>query len=404
MSECTRIRELIERGAYIDVSAEGFHEVAEHAVRCSDCARLLKELRQAEGTVRTALRWAEPGEGFRARVMRDINAPRRRRWLAPLAVAATIALAALLTVLATMRPDRTHRPPSEAGPRQPAQLAATITPARMSGRFALPDAEKIDRDMPVSADIVASGSRAAFEVVHGVGFALRSNTVFRISPRSTTGYTRVELQRGAAAVSVRTDNEAEKVEIAVDGFSVLASNADFLVETRTNGDKPGLYVGRGRVLVSFKGGVSAVERGEHVELVAVQLLSRVHAGEAQIKADLATLERQCQDLGNQIARYEKMVQTYAARRRERNSELEMTQEAFALAPDNATARRLEERINREMSAVKNLDFVLGEHIAKMSSLRAQLPKRRSELRRRRAMAGKQRQECKRGLALLADLR
>ena len=82
----------------------------------------------------------------------------------------------------------------------------------------------------------------------------------------------------------------------------------------------------------------------------------------------------------------------------------MAQEALTVAPDPATARELEKRISKEMAAVENLDFVMGEHIAKMSKLRAELPNRLNELRRKRALAIGQRKKCKAGLALLAGLR
>jgi len=305
---------------------------------------------------------------------------------APLAAAAAIVLAVLAAII-------TGRPSGD-----------TLRLARISGELTLAKGGEVARSIPIDADVVVPESQVALEVVHGVGLALRPHSVFRILPASTTGYTRLDLKRGGAAISVKTDAKADKLEVGLEGFSILTSDADFLVETRTNGALPGLYVDRGRVVVSFGGGVSVVERGEHVELVADQLLSRVRSGEARIKADLAALDAHCRDLQTQIARYEAMVQTYGVRRRERNDELVMAQEALTVAPDQETARELEKRISKEMAAVENLDFVMGEHIAKMSTLRGELPKRLNELRRKRAMAMQQREKCKAGLALLAGLR
>ncbi len=388
-SDCEKCQELIRRGAYIDPSAEGFDEMAEHVAACPECAKLLKKIRDLEGSVRAAFRWADPGEGFNARVMRAIAAPPRSSlfWrFAPLAAAAAIVLAVLAAII-------TGRPSGD-----------TLRLARISGELTLAKGGEVARSIPIDADVVVPESQVALEVVHGVGLALRPHSVFRILPASTTGYTRLDLKRGGAAISVKTDAKADKLEVGLEGFSILTSDADFLVETRTNGALPGLYVDRGRVVVSFGGGVSVVERGEHVELVADQLLSRVRSGEARIKADLAALDAHCRDLQTQIARYEAMVQTYGVRRRERNDELVMAQEALTVAPDQETARELEKRISKEMAAVENLDFVMGEHIAKMSTLRGELPKRLNELRRKRAMAMQQREKCKAGLALLAGLR
>jgi len=388
-SDCDKFLELIRRGAYVDPSAEGFDEIARHAAGCPDCAARLKEQRRLEGSMRAGFRWADPGEGFNARVMRAVAErprPSLFRRLAPVAAAAAIVLA-VLAGLVTARPSRD-----------------TFRVARISGELTLAAGGKVGRSIPFGADVVVPRSQIALEVVRGVGLALSPESVFSISPASTARYVRIDLRRGGAAVSVKTGDRAEKLEVALSGFSILTSDADFLVETRTNGDRPGLYVDRGRVVVSFAGGVSVVERGEHVELVAERLLNRLRSGEQRIKADLATLEAQCRELRTQIARYEAMVRTYSVRRRERNDELVMAQEALTVAPDPATARELEKRISKEMAAVENLDFVMGEHIAKMSKLRAELPNRLNELRRKRALAIGQRKKCKAGLALLAGLR
>jgi hypothetical protein len=99
-----------------------------------------------------------------------------------------------------------------------------------------------------------------------------------------------------------------------------------------------------------------------------------------------------------------MVRTYMARRTERESELELAQEALAMAPDEPTARSLEQRIVRETEAVENIDFVMGEHIARMTALRAELPGRLKILQRKRALVKLQRKQFREGLRLLASLR
>ena len=259
--------------------------------------------------------------------------------------------------------------------------------------------------LPVGTDLAVSEAQAAIEVVRGVGFALRPKTLFRIAPESMAGYTKLDLISGGAAVSVKTDRKDDKIEIAVGEFRVLASDADFLVEAQTNGgDHPGLYVDRGCVVVSFPGGVSAVEGGEHVALAPERLLSRVRAGEERIKADLAELEAQCADLKEKIARYEEMIRTYGERRRMRHGELVLAQEALAAAPDDDTARQLEEQVSKEMLAVENLDYVMGEHLAKVGSLRAQLPASLGELRRVQALVARQTRHFREGIDLLAQFR
>jgi hypothetical protein len=392
MSNCDRFRSVIEQGAYIDATAEGYDELTAHAAACPDCAQCLADLRAAEDMVRDGLKSLDPGDGFNERVMAGIDArPARKvasalwRW-APLAAAAAILIAVLLPVGPAAKPD------------------SILHPERVKGQLTLADGRDAQAGMPYNAKIIVGGEHSAFEVVRGVGLALRPGTRFVVAPESTLGYTRVRLEQGAAAVSVKTNEKTDKLEIALGDFAVLASDADFLIETRTNGNLPGLYVDRGRVVVSFKGGVSVVERGEHVALERGTLLTRVHAGAEQLKTDLATLESQCADLRGQISRYEEMVATYSDRRRERSDELEMAQEALAGAADERTAAKLGARINEEMAAVDNLDFVMGEHIAKMSALRAELPKRLTQLRSTRALASNQRKACKEGLAVLAALR
>jgi hypothetical protein len=385
MIECQRIQELLERGAGIDPTADGFDEVARHAAACPDCAARLREFRRAEETVRAGFRWADPGPGFTARVMRDITAPRPRRRL-PLAAAAAVlvAVGALLAVFSAR----------ESG----------LRPARLHGDLRLATGGRVDRAIPTGTGVRVAGAQAALEMVPGVGFALRPESVFRLSPTSARGYTRLELEQGGAAVSVKTAGGSEKLEVVLDGLSVLTHDADFLVETRSNGDRPALYVDRGRVIVGFGEGVSVVESGEHVELVPAMLLSRVRSGEARLKADLATLEAQCDHLRRQVARCERDMRTYSVRLMARKDELAMAQEARVFAADKDAARELEEAIRDKTAQVETLDFMLGEIIEKMSSLRSRLPERLAELRRKRALAMQQKKKFKEGLALLAALR
>lgn len=389
MTDCERIRGLIDAGGALDPTAEGFREVAEHAVGCAGCAARLRELRELEAAVRSAFAWADPGDGFDERVLRRVRLPRRplaARWLVPVAaVAAAVLVVAGAAALVTGR-------------------GGGVQPVRTLGRFTRPDGRSVGGRLPVKVELVAKGPTAAFEVVRGAGFALRPETKFRIGPGSGAGYMQMALERGGVAASVLTESHAERVEVAVNGFSVLTNDADFLVETSGNGGGPALYVDRGRVVVSFAGGVSAVEAGEHVELAAERLLSRVRSGEGQIRAELASLERECAELKSQIAQYEDMVRAYGVRRQERSAELELAQGALAAAPDDETARKVEERITNETTAVENLDFVMSAHIAKMSALRSELPRRLEELRQRQGMVAKQTEECRRGLALLAGLR
>lgn len=387
MSNCEDIRTRIDAGAWLDSSCEGFSEIEEHASTCPACARLLAELRGTESSVRAALEWADPGDGFNRRVLNAVRLRRRLlRGAVPLAAAAAVIFAILLSGLMTGGPQ------------------AGLRVVRSSGPLILAEGERAGKTVPFGADVVAAGSKVAFEVVHGVGFALRPQTTFRVSPACTEGYTRLDLKRGGAAVSVKTDRARANVEVGVNGFSVLTNDADFLVQTQTNGDRPALYVDRGRVVVGFAGGVTVVRSGEHVELEPAVLLSRLHADKTQMKVDLATLQAQCDELRLELARYEAMAKTYAAQWVERKSELEMAREALAFAPDEKTAQELEQRISKEDSRVKNLDLLMGEHIAKMSELRAELPKRLARLRGTRAMASRQVSELRRGLALLRGLK
>ncbi len=393
MKRCDGFQNLIEQGAYLDPTAEGYEALTAHAAECAECANRLAELRRAEDAMRGGLAQLDPGESFNRRVMAALEArPARNavraawwRW-APLAAAAALVLTVLLPNHSVTEPDPRFRPES------------------VRGRLVLADGLSVAAGIPYDSSVQVGPEHAAFEIVQGVGLALRPGTEFVVKPESTQGYTKVRLNKGVAAVSVKTGGRADKLEITLRGFSVLASDADFLVETRTNGDLPGLYVDRGRVVVAFAGGVSAVEQGEHIALDPATLLTRVHAGAEQLKSDLETLQAQCAELHNQIAQYEEMMDTYSDRRRERSDELQMIQEALAVADDIQTSTRLEARINKEMAAVENLDFVMGEHIAKMSALRAELPKRLEQLQLTRTLATDQRKALQEGLELLAGLR
>ncbi len=389
MNACDRFRDLIDNGAFVDSTAEGYAEMAEHAAKCAACAARLAELRRAEAFVGNFFRWADPGEAFNARVLRGVcTRPARTlpAWLVPLAAAAVLVLGLFIVNFSGPERGRALRPKRIVG-----------SVVRASG------GDKVAR-LPIGADLAVSDVQAAIEIVRGVGFALRPESKFRIGPESMPGYTKLNLQRGGAAVSVKTDDKEEKVEIAVGGFRVLASDADFLVEEQANGGEPGLYVDRGQVVVSFSGGVSVVESGEHVSLTSDRLLNRVRADAERINADLAALEAQCADLKEKIARYEEMIRTYGERRRMRHSELLFAQEALAAASDEDRARQLEEQVSKEMLAVENLDYVMGEHLAKVSALRAQLPASLDELRRARAMVARQTRYLKEGIGLLAQLR
>ena len=398
--DCNRIRDLIERGAYLDPTAEGFRDVARHAAGCAECAQLVKELRRAEEIVRTGLRWADPGDGFSARVMRDLSAPRRAvRWRAPLAAAAAIALTTFIAILVATQSRRTAEPPYA-----PPPAPQVVRAVRISGEFAVPDGPKVERAFPVNADILATGPNASFETVHGVGFALQPNTLFRVAPGPLAGHTRFELKRGSAAVSVKTEGRDQQVHLVVDGFSVLTRNADFLIERRNADAPPALYVDRGTVVISFDDGVSEVRMGEHVALTSGQLLDRVRADEARVRTELASLERHCVELKSEIFRGEELERTYWSRHRQRDSELEMNQEAIALAPDEATAEALEKSIQKVVSTVQTLEFLMDEHMAKMGALRKALRERRAELKQKQVLARSYRSQRERSRALLAGLR
>jgi hypothetical protein len=388
MTHCDDIRKRIDTGAFLDHSVEGYAEVAEHIADCAACAARVAELRAAEEALREGFAWCDPGAGFAGRVMQRIaSRPRRRvRTWAPLAAAA-----ALLLVVLT-------------GYWLPGDAEAPTVAVRAKGEILDATGTAATDALPVGARLRVADAQAAFQTADGAGFALRPKTVFSV-PAATAGrYLRVDLKQGGAAVSVKTGNRSHQVEVGVGTYSLLTNDADFLIETASDRAPAALYVDRGRVVVAFGKGVSVVEKGEHVELEPRRLLTRVRAGEERIAADLAKLEAQCRELQEQIARYEQMVQTYSERRARRHQELVLAEEALAEGPDPETAERLEERITAETAAVENLDFVMSEHINKMTALRRQLPDRLAELRRTRALVQTQGERLQEGLAALSDLR
>jgi prefoldin subunit 5 len=387
-ADCNHIRDLIDAGAFVDPSAEGYAEVAAHAAECESCSGRLSELREAEDIVRQGFAWFDPGAGFTARVMRGVSGRPRRRWIwPPLAAAAALMVAVIaLQVL----------------PQDPSQ--PMVVSVRARGEIVDESGSVAADRLPIGRPLRVGGEQAAFQTADGAGFALRAKTVFEVPASRSGRYLRVDLRAGGAAVSVKNDSKSQQVEIGVGRFALLTNDADFLVETSSKDAPAALYVDRGRVVVAFGEGVSVVEKGEHVELEPRQLVARLRAGKERITADLAKLEEQCSELKGQIARYEQMVQTYSERRAQRSQELILAEEQLAEGPDPERAAELEERVNSEAAAVENLDFVMSEHISKMTALRRQLPDRLDELRRRRELVRTQGRRLRRGLAALSGLR
>ncbi|MFW6107932.1 MAG: hypothetical protein ACOC70_01905 [bacterium] len=395
MNDCEQIRTLIEQGAWIDATADGFEEVAEHVASCADCARELRELRRAEGMMREGLEWADPGAGFADRVL-AATARRRRlpRGLVRLATAAGIMLAAVGASVLTVHLSRSPAPVVTE------KLDVDrLAVARISGDLHLEDGMPVEGGLPVGRPMIA-GPGAAFEVVDGLGLALGEESRFRVAGTSATGQTNVHLDRGRAAVSVKTRDGRASVEVRVTDLAVLTNNADFLVDTKGAAGVPALYVDRGNVVVKYKGGMSAVTQGQQVALTADGLARHLGREVRNMSTELTALERECADLEAEIVRYEANIDTFTERWEEGNTELEMTREAISLAPDEETSIRLERQISRQVAGMEKLDFVMGESIARISALRQELQRRVGELRRKRNTVRKQQAECRRALARL----
>ncbi|MFO7898775.1 MAG: hypothetical protein R6V58_06905 [Planctomycetota bacterium] len=392
---CEPIRTLIEQGAWIDPTADGFDEVAEHVATCADCAREIRELRRAERMMREGLEWADPGVGFADRVLAATGRRGRfPRGLVRLGTAAGVVLAAVGASLLTLH---LSTPPASVVSDAPGGDRLAV--ARISGDLHLEDATPVEGELPVGQPIIA-GPGAAFEVVDGLGLALREESRFRVAGTSTPGQTNVHLDRGRAAVSVKTRDGRAAVEVRLNDLAVLTNNADFLVETKGAGGVPALYVDRGSVVVKYEGGMSAVAQGQQVALTSDGLARHLGRKVTKISTELTALERECAGLEAEIARYEANIDTFTERWEERNTELEMTREAIALAPDEETSIQLERRISRQVAGMEKLDFVMGESIAKMSALRQELQRRLGELRRKREIVRRQQAECRRALARL----